>query len=292
MKRRLSKAIWHGIPKKRISRLMGRVARHPFSRHLIPFYIRHFDIDLAPVRKPLDQFEHLLDFFVRELQPEARPIAPGRAKVVSPVDGTVSEGGKIEAGKLIQAKGISYSLAQLLGENEEGVKRFDGGEFVTIYLSPRDYHRIHMPIEGKVVASTYIPGELYPVNEVGVQLVPGLFAVNERIVTYIEGEAGMTALVKVGATNVGSIKVTYDEAIATNPKPNQPFAHKTYPSPKLLPKGAELGRFEFGSTVILLFEPGQITWSIPLAKETKVQMGQEIACLVRLEEETSCSDTR
>jgi phosphatidylserine decarboxylase len=291
MKQSITKAIWRGLPKKGLSRLMGKVARHPFSRHLIPLYIRHFDIDLAPVKKPLDQFEHLLDFFVRELHPEARPICGGKAQVVSPVDGTVSEGGTITEGRLIQAKGISYSLSQLLGGNEAAVKRFDGGQFVTIYLSPRDYHRIHMPIAGRVVSSTYIPGELYPVNEMGVRLVPGLFAVNERVITYIEGESGITALIKVGATNVGSIKVTYDQAIATNPKPSRPFAHKDYATPECLAKGAEVGRFEFGSTVILLFEPGQIEWSIPLAKGTSVRMGQEIARLVRLEEEASCSDT-
>lgn len=290
MKRRISKVIWDRLPKKRISRWMGRAARHPYSRHLIPFYIRHYNVDLAPVLKPLDQFEHLLDFFVRELRPGARPIAKEREKVISPVDGTVSEGGKIEAGKLIQAKGISYSLAQLLGEDEEKAKRFDGGQYVTIYLSPRDYHRIHMPLEGRIVSSTYIPGELYPVNRVGVSLVPGLFAVNERVVTYIEGDAGLTALVKVGATNVGSIKVAYDESIATNSDQPQSVEHRIYPSPASLAKGAELGRFEFGSTVILLFEPGQIEWSISLDKGEKVQMGQEIACLVRLEEEASCSD--
>jgi phosphatidylserine decarboxylase len=213
--------------------------------------------------------------------PEARPIEGDESVVVSPVDGTVSQGGKIEAGTLIQAKGVTYSLDQLLSYQRAFVEKFDGGEFVTIYLSPRDYHRIHMPINGQIEASTYIPGELYPVNKTGVKRIPELFAINERVITYIRTSFGHMALIKVGATNVGSIKVVYDESIVTNPDKKLMRTHKEYQPPSSLAKGEEIGRFEFGSTVILLFEPGQIDWIIPLIPGTKVKMGQAIATVIK-----------
>ncbi|MBA4541709.1 MULTISPECIES: archaetidylserine decarboxylase [Thermoactinomyces] len=285
MKQTVSTMFWRCLPKKAISRLMGKFARHPLSRHLIPVYIRYFDIDLEPVRKPLHEFQNLLDFFVRELTPEARPIAAGDDVIVSPVDGTVSQAGQIEKGTLIQAKGVDYSLDQLLNDHPSFVRKLQGGQFLTIYLSPRDYHRIHMPVEGVIRECSYIPGELYPVNETGVNLFPGLFTINERIVSYIETQFGWMALVKVGATNVGSIKVEYDDNIVTNPDCKCAAFHKCYQSPQVLDKGAELGRFEFGSTVILLFEPKSIKWMISPEPGIKLKMGQAIAEAVKKKED-------
>ncbi|SFJ00024.1 archaetidylserine decarboxylase [Thermoflavimicrobium dichotomicum] len=285
MRETIFRLFWRGLPKKLLSQLVGSLARKPFSRRLIPLYIKHFQIDMTPVKKPIDQFENLLDFFVREYHPEARPIDQDPHLVVSPVDGKISQIGTIEQGTLLQAKGITYSLHQLLGENESYTKKFTGGKFVTIYLSPKDYHRIHMPVEGKIKELTYIPGHLYPVNEWGVKLIPGLFAINERLISYIKTDWGDIALIKVGATNVGSIKVTFDEQVVTNPRKKKTFEHKVYETPHSLLKGEELGRFEFGSTVILLFEPDSIEWEISPEPGTRVYMGQALARIQKRKEE-------
>ncbi|TCS94934.1 archaetidylserine decarboxylase [Hazenella coriacea] len=277
MKKSITQKIWKWMPKKSMSRVVGRFAKHPISRRVIPVYIKMYDIDLSIVKRPLSEYENLLDFFIRELKPEARPIAVDPQVVISPVDGTISQAGMIDQGTLIQAKGVSYSLSELLGENDTYMEKFNGGKFVTIYLSPRDYHRIHMPVSGWIEELTYIPGELYPVNELGVRIFPGLFARNERVISYIQSSCGQMALVKVGATNVGSIKVVFDEKIITNPRNRQLENHKKYSESYHFQKGDEVGRFEFGSTVILLFEPNQIEWTIEAVSGTKVVMGQSIA---------------
>ncbi|MCH5583618.1 archaetidylserine decarboxylase [Shimazuella sp. AN120528] len=276
MKDRVSRFFWKITPKNGVSRFVGSMAKKRFSRHFIPFYIKKFQIDLNPVKKPVDQFESLLDFFVRELNAEARPIDTDPKKVTSPVDGVITQMGKIEEGTIIQAKGISYRLEDLLAGDSK-TDQFFNGQFATIYLSPRDYHRIHSPISGEIESLTYIPGNLYPVNESGVRLFPGLFTQNERVISYIDSEFGQVALVKVGATNVGSIKVTYDQEIATNAGRKQQKNKKIYPKAIRMKKGEELGRFEFGSTVILIFEPNMINWLPNISKGISIKMGQPIA---------------
>ncbi|RAL25724.1 archaetidylserine decarboxylase [Thermoflavimicrobium daqui] len=281
MKEKFQYFFWKGLPKRALSRLIGTFAQTRLSRRMIPFYIKHFQIDLSPVKKPVDQFENLLDFFIREYRPEARPIDLNADIVVSPVDGVVRQIGDIHQGLLLQAKGISYSLHRLLAENDQKTHKFTGGKFVTIYLSPRDYHRIHMPFEGVIKELAYIPGDLYPVNDLGTKLFPGLLALNERVISYIQTELGEIALIKVGATNVGSIKVSFDEQIVTNPRSKKGLEHKVYEQAHQLAKGEEMGRFEFGSTVILLFEPNQIDWLIEAKEGTQVQMGQPLARMIK-----------
>lgn len=277
MKQIWLRIMWRWLPKRVLSRWIGKLCRQHWSRRLIPYYVRCFDIDMNPVKRSVDEFEHLLAFFIRELRPETRPIAEGDDVVVSPVDGTISQIGMIEEGMLFQAKGITYSLEELLGKRHEHVSSFLGGCFMTIYLSPRDYHRIHMPLDGNVVACTHIPGNLYPVNKFGVNYITGLFVTNERLVSYIDSRCcGNIALVKVGATNVGSIKVGYDKNITTNQKVKK-VMHQVYDPAFNLQKGDELGWFEFGSTVILLFEPGQIEWMNTCVPGTKLHMGQVVA---------------
>lgn len=283
MKKSITQKIWKWMPKKRISRVVGRFAKHPISRRVIPVYIKMYDIDLSIVKRPVYEYENLLDFFIRELKPEARPIATEPQVVISPVDGTISQAGTISEGTLIQAKGVSYSLSELLGANDTYLEKFNGGMFVTIYLSPRDYHRIHMPVSGRIEELTYIPGELYPVNEFGVRMIPNLFARNERVISYIQAPCGHIALVKVGATNVGSIKVVFDEKIMTNSRGRHLENHKKYNESYHFQKGDEVGRFEFGSTVIMLFEPNQIEWTIDAVSGTKVVMGQSIARVCTVE---------
>jgi phosphatidylserine decarboxylase len=195
--------------------------------------------------------------------------------VVSPVDGKVSQYGRIENGNLIQAKGVLYTAEELLGGDKERARRYDGGTFLTVYLSPTDYHRIHTPLAGTVTAYTYVPGTLFPVNPFGVRAVQGLFAKNERLITYFDTQAGEVALVKVGATIVGSVKVEYDEMAGTNIRGGR-LESKTLANGPHYEKGDEVGRFEFGSTIILLFEPGRVELSSELHPEAVVRLGQRI----------------
>jgi len=247
---------------------------------LIPYYIRRFNVDLSQVEQPVSHYRTLLDFFVRGLKEGARPVDPASDRIISPVDGTVSQVGTVQEGSLLQAKGVTYSLEALLGGEAANSRRFLGGAFITLYLSPRDYHRIHVPVKGKVHRLTYIPGTLFPVNSIGVRRVRGLFSRNERLITYLHSPAGEVALVKVGATNVGSIRVYYDDQVRTNRPGRRRESTKTYKHPVTLEKGEELGRFEFGSTVILVFEPGRTVWVDDLSPGQSVQMGQAIARII------------
>lgn len=281
MKDRILVAMLNCMPKKSVSRWMGRLARSPKSRRLIPYFIRRFDVDLSQVEKPVSQYKTLLDFFVRGLKEGARPVDPDPERIVSPVDGTISQMGEIHEGTLLQAKGVTYTLEALLGGDRKKASRFEGGRFITLYLSPRDYHRIHTPIQGRVIGLTYIPGSLFPVNALGVKRVRGLFARNERLITFLESLAGKVALVKVGATNVGSIRVVYDQDIVTNCRGRRRILSRDYPGTEALDKGEELGRFEFGSTVILLFEVDRTDWVGDLSPGTMVRMGEPIALIRR-----------
>jgi phosphatidylserine decarboxylase len=280
MKDSVLRFMWKIASKKSLSRLVGIISKKSFSRHFIPHYVKKFQIDLTPVKRPLNEFTSLLDFFVRELKPETRPIDPDPDIVVSPVDGVVAQMGPIYVHTLIQAKGTHYHLGELLAGTEH-VSTFTDGYYMTIYLSPRDYHRIHSPIAGEVTSLTYVPGNLYPVNPSGVRLFPRLFSQNERVISYIKNNSGQVALVKVGATNVGSIKVKFDEEISTNRK-SRLKKEKKYHGSVVLKKGEELGRFEFGSTVILLFEENMVElfWLGDLTIGTSLQMGQPIAKVI------------
>lgn len=260
------------MPKKSISRLVGGFARSRWSKSLIPLFVRHYSIDAGQAELTLERYPHLTAFFTRRLKSGLRPIAAGKDIIVSPVDGVVSQLGPITGGSLIQAKGVLYSVSELLGLDYDQARKFNDGTFITIYLSPRDYHRIHVPIDSRVKRSTYIPGTLFPVNPFGVRAVKGLFARNERLVSYLETPAGLVALVKVGATIVGSVKVNYSET-TTNVR-NSKLTTKDYPQGPTLAKGEELGWFEFGSTVILLFEPGRV--SLHVKPGERVLMGQAI----------------
>jgi phosphatidylserine decarboxylase len=275
MKKVLLRKLIHRLPQNSLSRAMGKIAASKASRLAIRRYIQHYGIDTSMVEKPIEEYRSLKEFFIRRLKPGARPIAEGKDVIVSPVDGVVSRMGTIEAGTLIQAKGRTYTVSDLLGHDEQMAERFQGGSFITIYLSPRDYHRIHMPVEGKLFKYNYVPGRLYPVNEMGVEHVPNLFARNERLITFIQSHVGTVALVKVGALFVGSVKVTYNTA-TTNVKRGT-FVSEAIGGTPLYEKGRELGWFEFGSTVILLFEENQIEWADGIQEGTPLLMGQLLA---------------
>lgn len=276
MRKKLLPGLIHRLPQNAMSRTMGKITASRFSRLAIQRYIRHYKIDASIIEKPVTEYRTLKEFFTRRLKAGARPIAPGHDVIVSPVDGTVSQLGDICEGTLIQAKGKEFSVTELLGGSEEEAKRYYGGKFITIYLSPRDYHRIHMPVAGNLVRYSYLPGRLYPVNRLGIENVDRLFARNERLVTYIKTNGlGDMALVKVGALFVGSVKVVYNTA-TTNIKHGRQTTEPIEGTPHY-EKGDELGWFEFGSTVILLLESSQIKWAEGVEKGKSLLMGQVLA---------------
>lgn len=273
MVRRFSIWLLKAIPQKWVSRQAGKLARSRISRRAIPWFIRRYGVDWQEAEAHWREYPSLGEFFIRKLKPGQRIIDQSPNTVVSPVDGVVSQLGKAEEGHLIQAKGVNYSLAGLLGDETEA-SRFYGGHYITIYLSPKDYHRIHVPVSGRISGYRYCPGKLFPVNQIGVQGIPGLFARNERLITYIDTDAESVALVKVGATIVGSVRVLYD-SVRTNSK-GKPSAEQ-WKEGHRVQKGDEVGYFQFGSTVILVFEPGSVEWRDGLSEGTILRMGETIA---------------
>jgi phosphatidylserine decarboxylase len=260
------------LPKRTLTTWVGRFAHHRVSRYAIPWYVRHYHIDTHEAQLPLEAYGSLVDFFSRKLHPNARTVTS--KGISSPVDGTVSEFGTIENGKLLQAKGSAYTLSALLGDADLA-RTYEGGDYITLYLSPRDYHRIHMPSDGTLIRWTYIPGTLYPVNPIGVKSVAGLFTKNERVVTHVASDIGRYAVIKVGATIVGSIRTEYGPSYQSpHKRANAALQHGTMSIAKR--RGEELGWFEFGSTVILVFEKGVIQ-SFQVTMGQWVTMGTQLA---------------
>jgi len=266
------------LPKALLSRAVGHATRLPvsssFHRHAASAFARLLDIDVNEAALAPDDCATFADFFARPLKPGARPIAEGEDIVVSPVDARVSAFGEIQNGRMIQAKGRDYSLCALL-DDPAHAQRFMGGSYLTLYLSPRDYHRIHAPLGGAIEASSVIPGELFPVNGPSVRAIANLFCVNERLISYLATAAGQVAVVKVGATCVGSIRASYCD-LRTRVE-GAPMREQTFEPPIEVNKGDELGVFEMGSTVILIFEPGRVSFEPVIAEGAKVRMGQAIA---------------
>ncbi|MBX6396135.1 MAG: phosphatidylserine decarboxylase [Alicyclobacillaceae bacterium] len=265
-------------PKRLLTAAAGRLFAHPVSRPLIPWYVRHYSVDLTDASRPLHAYRSLLDLFTRELRPGTRPIAAGEHTVISPVDGTVAALGSIEKGTLIQAKGMTYSVADLLG-NRWPVAFLEGGSWMTIYLSPRDYHRIHMPLAGSPQRAVRVPGTLYPVNTLGTASIPRLFAQNERWITTFDTAAGTMYLVEIGSLIVGSVRLTYAPELAEPPKSRNAWVDRSLAGRPPLEKGEEIGYFAFGSTVILLFERGRVRWLPHIKPGSPVRMGQAVGVL-------------
>jgi phosphatidylserine decarboxylase len=264
------------LPKEGLSRAVGSATRwglpHPLLMALLRSFAARYRVDLAECAD-LSTFRTFDEFFTRRLLPGTRPIAPGEEVVVSPVDGLVSEAGLAEEGRLLQAKGLDYPLDELVGDPVLA-ERLAGGAYATLYLSPRDYHRIHFPLAGRITGWRYLPGGLWPVNPPAVRNVPRLFCVNERLVTLLESRLGLCAIVAVGATVVGRIRALYDPSIPPTNLPRASRQGRDYSDPIQVEKGAELGIFEMGSTVILLFEPGRVR--LELAPGARVRVGQAI----------------
>lgn len=267
------------LPKNALSRLVGRLTDAPLPRPVLQgamrAFARAYRIDLGE-SPPLETYPTFGRFFARPLLPGLRPIAPGEQVVVSPVDALVSEAGLATAGRLVQAKGIDYGVGALLGDADLG-RAFEGGAWATLYLSPQDYHRIHFPLGGRITGWRYVPGQLWPVNAASVRNVPGLFTVNERLVTLLDTPLGAVAVVAVGATVVGRVRATFDAAVPCTDRPGAVVQAGRYAEPLPVEKGAELGAFEMGSTVILVFSPGRVALDPGLAPGARVRVGQAIA---------------
>ncbi len=266
-------------PKGTFSRGVGWLARRRVPRRLRrPIYggfARTVGADLTQIDGPLEQFERFDDFFTRPLAKGLRPVDDADGAVVSPVDGVVSETGLADGGRLIQCKGLDYTVRGLLADVQEA-RAFEGGAYATLYLAPRDYHRIHSPVAGKVVGYRHIPGAFFPVNPLSVRNVAGLFSINERLVSYLDSELGRVAVVKVAATGVGHITLSYDGGVETH-RSGAAGRHgwvQRYASPRPMQRGGELGMFHLGSTVILLFEPGRV--KLELERGQPIRMGQRI----------------
>ncbi len=275
-------------PKGTLSRGIGWASRRrvprPLRRVLYGGFARYVGADLSVLEQPLESFERFDDFFTRPLKSGARPIAQGDGVVTSPVDGMVSQAGVADGGRLIQCKGRDYTIAGLLADAVEA-RAFEGGAYATIYLAPRDYHRIHSPVEGKVTGYRHIPGAFFPVNPISVRNVAGLVSINERLVTYLDSDVGRVAVVAVAATGVGHITVSYDREVRTHrdgPVGRHGWAQR-YAQPRPLGRGAELGMFHLGSTVILLFEPGRVR--LDAAAGQVLRVGERIGVRARKQRE-------
>ena len=264
------------LPQHGLSRLVlsaTRVRTRWFKNCLIRGFLKLYRVDMteAAENDPY-RYASFNEFFTRPLKIGARPIAREDDAIVSPVDGCVSEAGTLDGDRLMQAKGRCYRLSELLAA-QPWASRFEGGSFATIYLAPFNYHRVHMPLRGTLRETVYVPGRLFSVNTVTVRHVPQLFARNERVLTLFEAGQGSFAVVLVGALNVGCMATVWAGDIT----PAARRAIARIPSaPTMLEKGAELGRFNMGSTVILLFEPNRIRWAPEVRAGSEVRLGRPL----------------
>ena len=260
------------LPQHWLSKLMFRFARLEstwLKNTFTHWFVKTYQVDLSEAQhEQVEDYKNFNDFFTRSLKPNVRVIA--KRPIICPVDGAVSQVGSINNAQIVQAKNHNYSVAQLLANNEKAGE-FTNGFFTTIYLSPRDYHRIHMPYDGKLIAMDYIPGDLFSVNQKTVQNIEGLFARNERVVCYFETEFGICAFILVGAIFVGSMQTVWHGQI-TLPYTKQ-VQHFDYQNQNIqLKKGEEMGRFNMGSTVIMLM-PNKDN-KLNLKEGETVRMGQ------------------
>ncbi|MEM7027776.1 MAG: archaetidylserine decarboxylase, partial [Pseudomonadota bacterium] len=247
----------------------------------IRIFIKIFKVDMNEALKENSaSFITFNDFFTRQLKPNVREWNEDQTTILSPVDGAVSQLGLIDSQKIIQAKGKSFSLSQLVAHDKALTKKFISGTFSTLYLSPRDYHRIHMPMTGKLLKTIYVPGKLFSVNNSAVRNIDNLFAKNERFISIFESEIGQYALIMIGALFVGSMSTVFTGQIT--PSKDRRIITTDYTSEEsiILKKGEEFGLFNMGSTVILLFEQQKMKWSKELSTDISIRTGQIVGELV------------
>jgi len=269
------------VPQHLISRIVGRFAQctnTTVKNQFISWFIAKYNVDmsLAKIEDPT-QFENFNAFFTRELKEGVRPI-DDTCDLVFPADGAISQLGDIDQGRIFQAKGKSFSLNAILGGDQKLSKKFEQGKFATIYLSPRDYHRVHMPITGKLIETIYVPGDLYSVNQSTAENIDELFARNERLVAIFETQAGPMAIILVGAMIVAGIETPWAGQVCPAAKAliKDHYCHSARED-IIIEKGEEMGRFKLGSTVVLLFGEDAIDWQAHLYPQMPTILGEAMA---------------
>lgn len=266
------------IPKGILTSFAGSLAASQcswFKNYCIQHFIEHYQVNMseALIEDPR-AYSSFNDFFIRHLKPDSRPLAS--ADILSPVDGCISEIGCIEQGQLLQAKGKQYSVAELLACDNATAQQFVHGRFATLYLSPKDYHRVHMPIEARLRSMNYIPGALFSVQPTTARVVPKLFARNERLAIFFDTPVGLMAMVMVGATIVGSMSTSWSGTLKRGSK-RRTFNYMQAPSALTFKQGDEMGYFQLGSTVVLLFADGQkMQWQDSLSAGSIIRFGQSL----------------
>lgn len=269
--------ITHFLPRRRLSRWLGYAMHWQGPRWWVQLSIQVFaaiyKINLDEVEKPLSEYPSLGEFFVRRLKAGARPLA--QAEVLHPADSAITQHGVIKDHTMIQAKGLIYTLQEFT-EDHDATKKWDGGYWITYYLCPTDYHRVHSPVDGEISNVRYMPGDLWPVNAWSTENVPRLFVRNERVLVEIESELGPVGMVLVGATNVGFIELAFDESVKGNQKGPHIFTHKRYEPEIPVHRGTEVGRFRMGSTVVMLYPKAFVEKYPELRLGPQVKMGEAL----------------
>ncbi len=267
------------LPKQALTALAGRVASARGGRlttRLISWFVKRYNVNMAEAADPdVANYPTFNEFFTRALKDGARPLAD--ASLICPVDGAISQFGAMQKDQIFQAKGHHYSSTALVGGDAALAARFDDGSFATLYLSPRDYHRIHMPCDGRLSRMIYVPGDLFSVNPTTARGVPGLFARNERVVCVFESARGPFVLVLVGATIVGSMATVWHGVV--NPPRMGELREWHYEMNVTLKQGEEMGRFLLGSTVVMLFPNGSLAFNPAWAPGRAIQLGEAMANL-------------
>ncbi|KPQ28159.1 MAG: phosphatidylserine decarboxylase [Marinobacter excellens HL-55] len=270
-------------PQRTVSHLTGRLADSTsapgLKNRVISWFIGRYGVNMSEAAESdPTAYPSFNAFFTRELKPGARTITHGDDVFVSPVDGAISQLGQVSNDRVFQAKGQSFGLTELLGGDESSAAPFREGQFSTIYLSPKDYHRIHMPMAATLREMVYVPGNLFSVNPVTAENVPNLFARNERVVCIFDTNAGPMAMVLVGAMIVGSMETTWAGVIAPNPAKLTRWKYQDDEAIKF-EKGDEMGRFRLGSTVVLVMPKGAVAWNAEQIAGKTVQMGEAFGTL-------------
>ncbi len=271
------------LPQHTVSRIMGALASCKiswFKKWGINKFIRDYQVDMSLAQEPNPlnyvDFHH---FFTRALKPELRPITQEPNALASPADGVISQIGNVEANSILQAKGFTYDVTALLGGSRDHAALFNGGGFATVYLAPKDYHRVHMPFSGKLLEMIYVPGRLFSVNQTTAESVPNLFTRNERVVALFETAMGPMAVILVGAFFVGGIITVWHGAV-TPPHGGDVRRWQYQTQDIQLQRGAEMGRFQMGSTVIVLVGSKQLEWLQTLQAGSSVQFGQLLGTIL------------
>ena len=278
MSDRLAVLPQYALPKRALTTLAGKFASArlgSLTTSVIRWFVGRYNVNMAEAANPdIASYTSFNDFFTRALKPGARPLA--QADLICPVDGAISQFGPIAKDQVFQAKGHTYSTTALVGGDAAAAARFDNGHFATLYLSPRDYHRIHMPCAGELTRMVHVPGDLFSVNPTTARGVPGLFARNERVVCFFESAHGPFVLVLVGATIVGSMATVWHGQV--NPPRTGVLRQWDYaPGQVSLQKGDEMGRFLLGSTVVMLFPQGPLQFNPQWSPTRPIQLGEAMA---------------